>query len=73
VTKKELRAEREKLKVELATERARATAAAHALLRVEALRDEWLTDHGDWQGRPRSWWDEKPYGEELRAALDGDK
>lgn len=39
------------------------------LKKVEALADEWLTDHGDWLGRPRSWWDEKPYGEELRARL----
>jgi hypothetical protein len=47
----------------------RAREAEAKLARVEKLRDEWLTDQVDWQGRPRSWWDEKPYGEELAAVL----
>jgi hypothetical protein len=47
----------------------RAEVAEAKLKRARALADEWLADQGDWLGRPRSWWDEKPYGEELAAAL----
>jgi hypothetical protein len=71
----ELRAEVERLRYDVAANWVprpwmdRAEVAEAKLARVEKLRDEWLTDQVDWQGRPRSWWDEKPYGEELAAAL----